>query len=77
MPNLFGPESINKIISETLPDLKPGINNVVVGTVDKSGAQVVASFQRTQGPVQWQLQAVARHEWSGDSSAAAKVMLQW
>ncbi len=77
MPNIFTPDHLAKIISETLPALKPGTNNMIIGTVDTRGAQVVASLSRTSGPLNWELQAAARHDWGGDTSAEAKVLLQW
>lgn len=74
MIGIFSPEALAKVVSETLPaDAKPG-DKVVVGTVDQNGAQVVASFKLKD---KWELQAAARHEWNGDNSVGAKVLLRW
>jgi hypothetical protein len=76
MGPIFSPEHIDQVIADTLPALAPGANNVVVGTFDLTGAQVVASFRRT-GPVSLELRAAVRHNWSGDTGAEGKVILQW
>jgi hypothetical protein len=77
--SIFSPEALAKVVSETLPtDAQPG-EKVVVGTLDQHGAQVVASFKNkaNSGGVNWELQAAARHDWSGDNSVGAKVLLRW
>lgn len=72
--SIFSPEALKKVIDNTLPaDGKTG-EKVVVGTVDQNGAQVVASFKFKE---KWELQAAARHEWAGDNSVGAKVLLRW
>jgi len=74
MTNIFAPEHLDKLVAETLPkDAAPG-SKVVVGTVDQQGAQVVAAFKFND---KWELQTAARHEWSGDNSVGAKVLLKW
>ncbi len=73
--NIFSPESLKKVIDTTLPsDGKPN-EKVVVGTVDQHGAQVVASFKFKEN--KWELQGAARHDWNGDNSVGAKVLLRW
>jgi len=74
---IFTPDHLAQVIAETIPDLAPGVKHVVVGTFDLTGAQVVASLKRTSGQVTWQLQAAVRHDWSGDTGAEGKVILQW
>lgn len=74
-PSIFSPEALSKVVAETLPnDGKPN-EKVVVGTVDKDGAQVVASFKFKED--RWELQAAGRHNWNGDNSVGAKVLLRW
>lgn len=71
---IFSQEALDKVISENLPvDGKPG-EKVVVGTVDQTGAQVVASFKMKD---RWELQAAARHDWDGQNSVGGKVLLRW
>jgi hypothetical protein len=79
MTSIFSPEQLNKIVAETLPtDAKPN-EKIVVGTVDQHGVQVVASFKNTvhSDGLNWELQAAARHDWTGDNSVGAKVLLRW
>jgi hypothetical protein len=76
---IFSPEALSKVVRETLPvDGKPG-EKVVVGTVDQDGAQVVASFKNmpTHDGFAWELQAAARHDWTGANSVGAAVLLRW
>lgn len=75
--NIFSPEQLDKIVTETLPaDAGPG-TKVVVGAIDQHGAQVVASFKSSLDGTGWELQAAARHDWNGDNSVGAKVLLRW
>lgn len=70
----FSHDQLQRIVDETLPaDAKLG-EKVVVGTIDQNGVQVMASFKLKQ---HWELQAVARHEWSGNDVVGAKVLLRW
>lgn len=78
-PQIFSPAALTKVIAESLPaDAKPG-EKVVVGTIDQNGVQVVASFKNNvQGQgLNWELQAAARHDWTGDNTVGAKVLLRW
>lgn len=71
---VFSQEQLTKIIDSTIPpDLKPG-EKVVIGAVDLQGAQVVASFKKGDHVM---FQAAARHDWTGDNQAGAKVILRW
>ena len=73
-PGIFSQEALSKIVQSTLPaDPREG-EKVIVGTLDQDGAQVVASFKFKK---QWEFQAAARHDWTGDSSVGAKVLLRW
>lgn len=75
--SLFAPEQLAKLVAETLPpDAKPG-EKVVVGTVDQHGAQVVASFKFQSAKAAWELQAAAHHDWNGNDTIGAKVLLRW
>lgn len=71
---IFSPAQLEKIIADTLPaDAKPG-EKVVIGTVDQDGAQVVASFKFK---AHWEIQAAARHDWTGENAAGGKVLIRW
>lgn len=70
---IFGANQLAKIVAETLPP--PDEHRlVIVGAVDRTGAQVVANFTSQNG--QWNLQAAYRHDWTGDDSVAAKVIFK-
>jgi hypothetical protein len=71
---MFSRAVLEKLVAESLPaDAKPG-EKVVIGTIDQDGAQVVASFKLKE---RWELQAAARHDWTGDTAVTAKVLLRW
>ena len=74
-PTIFSPEALQKIVLDTLPTDGQPNEKVVVGTVDHLGAQVVASFKFRED--RWELQAAARHDWTGEDSVGAKVLLRW
>lgn len=74
----FSPEQLAQLVKETIPDAVPGDrSNAVVATVDLKGARIVASFTRPWYSATWQLQAVAEHDWTGDNTVGAKVLLSW
>ena len=75
----FSPDQLKRIVSETLPQaVGPAHHNAVVVAVDQAGAQVVASFTRPawEGAT-WAVQAAVAHQWTGDTTAAARVVLSW
>jgi hypothetical protein len=72
---IFSPEQLTKIVNETLPKDQTA-SHVVVGSIDQNGVQVVASFKK-DATSKWELQAAARHDWSGSNEVGAKVILQW
>ncbi len=79
-PTIFSAEQLQRLVTETLPaDAQPG-EKVVVGTLDKHGAQVVASFKNRAaqvGGLHWELQAAARHDWDGANSIGTRLLLRW
>lgn len=78
MTNVFSAAELNRIVQQTIPAATDATHrNAVVGTVDQSGAQIVASFRRPTGAAEWTLEAAARHTWTGDNQAGASVILKW
>lgn len=76
--NIFSPDQLAKIVKETLPDQSnQGDHNAVVASFDQTGAKVVASFTRQHGSATWKFQAAAEHDWNGDNSVGANVLLSW
>jgi hypothetical protein len=58
-------------------DLPVGHTNALVATVDATGAQFIVGVQRQQGAATWQIQGLYRHDWSGNDSAGARVLVSW
>ncbi len=76
---MFSAAQLETIMRETLPtDAQPG-EKVVIFAVDDDGLGVVASFKRQadHAGLTWELQAAARHAWTGEDAAGAKVILRW
>lgn len=77
-PTIFSNAQLAKLVADTVvPQTDPAHTHVVVGTVDQQGAQVVASFKKSGSGAGWELQAAARHDWSGDNSVGGRVILKW
>jgi len=74
---IFTPAHADAAIAAALPLLKPGVTKVVIGTVDANGAQVAASFEWQTHRVDWELQAVARHDFDGANDGRITVIAQW
>lgn len=75
--SIFSPESLQKLVDESLPKDAGPNDHVVVGTLDETGAQVVAGFTFHESKATWELQAAARHDWGGNNEVGAKVLLRW
>ena len=73
---LFSPERLQQVVTETLPQDDDPRMHLVVGTVDQHGVQILASFKRRPDTI-WELQAVARHDWTGENSVGGRVILRW
>lgn len=73
--DIFSPAALDKIVADTLPTLPEGHTRAIVGGVDQSGAQVVAKFAFRDN--KWQVEAAAKHDWSGDNEVGARVILSW
>lgn len=70
---LFTTAQLAKIVRDTLPP--PDAHRLVVlGAVDRAGAQAIANFTSENG--RWTLQAAYRHEWTGDDQVAATVLFK-
>ncbi len=80
---LFSPDALTRQLEAILPAAEAEDWHVVVGTVDETGARIAASFRRrpnrraAETGAVWELQAVAHHDWTGDSGAGARVILKW
>lgn len=73
--DIVSPAALDKLITDTMPtDVKPG-ERVFVGTLDPTGAQIVAGMKFDNG--HWTVEAAARHDWDGTNSIGAKVLLRW
>lgn len=76
---VFSSEQLDRIIAESLPkDAQPG-EKIIVGSVDVTGAQVVAAFKykAPNSSLDWTIMAAAQHTWDGDNKFGTKVLLRW
>lgn len=74
---IFSAAQLTKLVNDTMPkDAQPG-DHITVLTVDQAGAQIAASFKLKADKVTWDLQAAARHDWTGENSVGAKILLRW
>jgi hypothetical protein len=74
--SLFSAAQLKTLAETTLVDIPDGHTNAIVGTVDASGAQIVASF-KLGADRRWQITAAGVHAWNGDTTAAASVIYSW
>lgn len=72
---IFSDAALKKLVADTLPALPPGRTNAVVGTVDSEGVKIVAGVKLRDGLVE--VSGAYAHDWDGDDSAGAKVLLSW
>lgn len=79
MATIFSQQQLARIVEETIPAAASGFTHVVVGTVDQNGAQVVVGFKKkeTSAGIKWELQAAARHDWTGENTIGGRVLLKW
>ncbi len=78
MTTYFSPDQLAAIVKDALPPvLADGPRHAIVATIDQDGVKVVASFTRPLADGTWTLQAAATHDWTGDTTVAARVLLAW
>lgn len=76
MTTVFSPAQLKAIVDQTMPTVPDGHTNALVGTVDQSGAQFLASFKLGAGN-KWTATGVARHQWTGENQVGASVVYSW
>lgn len=74
--SLFSAVHLKTLAETTLAAVPDGHTNAIVGTVDASGAQVIAMFA-LGADRRWQITAAGVHAWSGDTRAGASVLYSW
>jgi hypothetical protein len=74
---IFTDAHAREAFAAAIPALKPGNTKVLVASVDQQGVQVAAAFEFVALKADWELKAVARHDWSGANLAAGDVIIQW
>ena len=77
--SIFSPDQLAQIVQQTIPAATDATHqNAIVGSVDQTGAQVVAHFvYKPQSGWELNANAVARYDWTGDVSVGAQVLLKW
>lgn len=76
---IFSPAQLAQIVNETIPSVTDASHrDAIVAGVDLSGAQVLVHFQKSSVNG-WEMDAdaVARHNWTGDSEIGAQVVMKW
>lgn len=71
---LFSDAALKKVVQESLT-IPEGRTNAVVGLVDVNGVRIVAGVKLKDGHVE--VTGAYEHEWDGDDSVGAKVLLSW
>jgi phosphorylcholine metabolism protein LicD len=70
----FSENQLDRLVADILPiDAKPN-EKIVVGLITDEGAQIIASFKFKNN---WEIQAAAKHDWTGNNSVGAKILLRW
>lgn len=67
---MFEPEQLAKLVQYVVPD---NHKTALIGTVDKSGAQVVVGMKLNDSGT-WEIQGSFEHTWSGDNNGKIKVL---
>lgn len=71
---IFSEAALKKVVQESLT-IPPGRTNAVVGLVDVNGVKIVAGVKLQGGKVE--ITGAYEHDWNGDDSVGAKVLLSW
>lgn len=67
---MFSPDELAKLVTYVVPE---GHKDALVGTVDKSGAQVIFGMKLNESG-SWELQGSFEHTWSGDNNGKIKIL---
>lgn len=72
--HFFTPDALQKAVASAEAD-HPGKSNILKGTVDSNGAQVVLVMASQDG--KWKLQTAFSKDWQGHSSLGASGSIAW
>jgi len=72
--HFFTPEALRKVVAAAEID-HPGKANVLAGTVDSNGTQVVLGLGAADGS--WKVAAAFAHEWQGSNTFGATGSIAW
>jgi hypothetical protein len=78
LPAIFSAPQLAAAVAAAIPP-DADYTHAVIGSVDQNGAQILLSVKRRSGiaGVQWDVQAAARHTWSGENFVGGKVIMSW
>lgn len=72
---IFSQDQLAQIVKDSLVNVPAGHTNAVVATVDQSGVKIVAGFSLHDD--RWRIEGAYAHDWDGEDTAGAKVILSW
>ncbi len=72
--HFFTAEALQKAVASAVAD-HPGKLNVLKGTVDQSGANVVLVLGAADN--RWTIQTAIQHDWTGDTRFGAGGSIAW
>ena len=72
--HFFSPDALKSAVADAIKD-HPGKNNVLKGTVDSTGAQVVLGLSGVNG--NWTVQTAFKKDWQGSYSFGASGSVAW
>ena len=72
--HFFTPEALKAAVDAAEAD-HPGKNNVLKGTVDSNGANVVLGLASQDG--RWKVQTAFAHDWTGSNTVGASGSVAW
>ncbi len=76
-PDIFSRAHLDTITAQ-LPTPPPGMNHVLVGSVDDTGAKIAAKFKLVdRKTLQWDFEAAGHYDWSGDAGGGLQTILMW
>lgn len=68
---MFSADELAKLVADTVPADR---SHAVVLDVDLTGAAVTVKMTKDE---HWEVDAIFRRDWSGNTNAAAKVVYSW
>jgi hypothetical protein len=71
---IFDEQALSKALNNVIPENK---NNAVVFLVDNDGVRIAAHVTKKLDKVDWKVEGVYKHDWTGEDEVLGRIGFYW